>query len=155
MGRGPRRRKNHYAPVIRPVTKRIREEECFWCGGLLKIRERTDDHLVPRAVGGGRTVPACEGCNGERGYITHFVKEGHLRIHHATVKRKWEERRAKWFNQTRPRVVELVAKYRTLLAAQGPKIGADELAVCLDELRYAEIIVERLDASYGSDDGGG
>ncbi len=46
---------------------------CFWCGG--QFPDITDDHVVPRSLGGGyfkNIVRACLGCNQDRGKLVGY-----------------------------------------------------------------------------------
>lgn len=54
-----------------PKPKRI----CYWCrreltksvGGRQRMSDYTRDHVIPRCLGGRRTVPSCYRCNQVRG----------------------------------------------------------------------------------------
>ena len=61
-----------YVHFVRNAVKSL--GRCSYCGKILPPEKLTIDHIVPQTRGGVTTfenlVPACEHCNGEKGFLT-------------------------------------------------------------------------------------
>lgn len=120
---------------------------CFYCGKVLKARNRTKDHVVPIARGGSRlshnVVTCCFACNQLKGILTGeefftLLPQG-VTVVKAVESRFQNEYRAGC--RTAPPETDIYTLTRTVLAQhgisgdQGDAIASDLLRVVISKLR--------------------
>ena len=86
---------------------------CFWCSQL--CNPATKDHVIPKHMGGKRTVSACETCNQERSIISSLYQN----VVYQGAK--------DWNQDWRP----LLKKYRNLIEI---KLQGTEQLICFKEI---------------------
>lgn len=79
-------------------------QRCFWCYKDLKKHQATRDHVIPKSIGGSKTVIACMDCNHERGTVTELY---HYRLRLMEDIRKYPDRISDYKNNFRRRIQKM------------------------------------------------
>lgn len=94
-------------------------ETCFWCK---EIRPMTNDHIIPRWLGGKHTRKVCNECNQERAKISNIARNLKCGNHVN-------------FSKCLDIIAPLLEKYKKLI---NRKLRGEERLICLEEISIIE-----------------